>query len=538
MTNVRTGAAEFVVMDSQLASDMFKHQSNLSIFNPTNYIILTDGAIYAAVNKVMPKTEAKYTYADAPVNKVLDDITIKTYTMADAATLEFATGKYFGKNYVTYEVGTRLDGDEETLVVNGQNVATPTELTSMKALLDVIAGDIYTTVYDNDFDLDLDDDKTPDLNAYSTDLYYNILSNVTFVHHAANGLRYEWKAAQLKSGSWQLTDATAYGFDANWKKSAFAHVMYDYANIGATVYLDTFSGTVIVDEVALNVTMNAGCEAKDVVPAVVGAKTGYDKEAEITYVVVETSKKIKTPVITAGTATVSNIVVVGKTVSFQIAGKYTGAVEINAELGLDVALLTKVTGLSDIKQHGAITPNGGKIEFLIDGMYAQADTFNEFRYATVHDSSTRLNSAFEKVPVGDANYNDAKHLAAFTMKLKEATDLKAFRLAVSSHGNEFLLRNFSIMTKTADGEWKTAFATTGKIVNGSDIGAWEKIPLGSDPAAKADYFVYDVELATNNKGVVEVAFMINVVDAAGNIVTPIDRGTWKYFNISEFEFYK
>lgn len=517
MTNVRTGAAEFVVLDTQVASDLFKLQNNLSIFNQKNYILLEDGAIYAAVNKVMPKTEATYRYAVD--NKTITAIEIETYDMSDAATLEFATGKYFGKYYVTYEVSANLDGDEET--------DTPTELNSMKALLDVIAGDIYTNVYDRDFDLG-------NLDAYTTDLFYNILSNVTFVHHADNGLRYEWKAAYFKNNAWNLTDASAYGFDANWKKSAFAHVMYDYANIGATVYLDTFNGTVIADEVALNVTMDATCEAKAVVPTVDVARTGYDKEDDITYVVINVDKKIKTPTfVLDNSAAAANVSVSGKVVSFTVAGKYEGAVAVSALLGLDVELLEKVDLDAELTTYVRVKNGGKDNSRLFDGQYVVSTNYEDSRWAGQHIgyADGAVSATLTEVLKDDAAYATAPYNGALIFTNEDTFTATAMRIAIPFIGTSFMHKNLTILTKGAadDAEWKVA-ATIGDIV--TPTSQYDLVDTGN-----GKYFVYDFEI-TNGTDVKYFAIASTRFDADGNKIYSSAQSSGTYWNLSELEFYK
>ena len=46
MMNMRSGRVDFVTYDSKLASDLFLHGN-------TNYIVLEEGGIYPAINKVL-----------------------------------------------------------------------------------------------------------------------------------------------------------------------------------------------------------------------------------------------------------------------------------------------------------------------------------------------------------------------------------------------------------------------------------------------------------------------------------------------------
>jgi hypothetical protein len=234
--------------------------------------------------------------------------------------------------------------------------------------------------------------------------------------------------------------------------------------------------------------------------------------------------------------------IIAKAYSFNVAGEVaTGATVVGA--AVDASTLTKVT-VTEIKEFGALTKQKGDINNLIDGFYAQSTDMDDCRYQTKHDKETRLSAAFELVPAGSADYNDHAHVGAFVMKLENATDLAAFRFVAPDNGSDFLCRNFSVMTKTADGEWKTAVATVGQIIPGSTVDAtdtagWVKVAASTDSEAEdglSAYWVYDVALTTNNEDVVEVAVMINVEDAAGAVVTP-QASSWNWWSFNEFAFF-
>ena len=191
MTNVRTGAVEFVTYDSKLASELFGN-------NPTankNYIVLTEGAIYPAINKVLK-----------------DDVAVAN--IKPVADLQYASAKYHA--YETVAVGAVLPASLD-LAVAIQKGILPADIAvacnDYAGLRDAIAANLYYAVYGNDFT----NDPT------GTDVYENIikkelLANVNFIHRTAAGTYETWVAYKSSNGTWP-TPPAALGPAATYVKA-------------------------------------------------------------------------------------------------------------------------------------------------------------------------------------------------------------------------------------------------------------------------------------------------------------------------------
>lgn len=321
MTNVRTGAVEFVTYDSKLAKDLFANNPTLT----NNYIVLTEGAIYPATNKVLK--DATYTYGP---NNAIVSIVVNTATMADVAALQYASAKYHAFDKAA--VGAVIPADYTDYATLNVDVT----YTGYENLRDEIALNLYAAVYGNDFT----NDPT------GTDVYNNIikkelLANVTFINRTAAGTYESWVGYKSSNGTWPAP-ASALGSET---AAVYAYVLYDYANGSAKVFIDSMAPVTLVSNSTAATTV-AGVDA-----VVTYAYNGLEVTTNVN---VAFEAPLAVTAVTVANKTVSNLWVGTKSVSFKVEGNFNTAADITfTATALNLAAANKVTGLSIEKYVGA-----------------------------------------------------------------------------------------------------------------------------------------------------------------------------------------
>ena len=214
MTNMRTGAVEFITYDSALAQKEYNNQEL--------YVPMVEGGIYKATDKVLKTKDL--------------------YSMKEAAAIEFATGKYFGKNFATYTVGAALAADFNQFDHPAMaHVGATQHFVSYDALRDMIAINMYEEIYDRDF-------TNTDVNVDSwTAIKAELMANVTFVDRTAEGKRVAWKG--YANNDFTVKEIGTAG------SVVPAYVMYDYANKAATVYFDSYADVTLTSATPTDVTV-------------------------------------------------------------------------------------------------------------------------------------------------------------------------------------------------------------------------------------------------------------------------------------------
>ncbi len=481
MTNLRTGAIEFVTYDSALAYDKF---------NGT-YVPMVEGAIYQATNKVLK--------------------TMATYSMKEVASTEFATGKYNGKAYTAYVVGAGLPAE-----LDYTHPAIPAGVTghfaSYTALRQAMAQNMYEVIYDRDFT----NDPT------ATDVYAAIekelMANVTFVDRTENGKRATWKGYADKAFTERTigTDTTA----------VVAYVMYDYANMSAMVFFDSFAPVVLATETTTEATV-AGVAAE-----VVHASNVLKNETVVT--VKFASALDVTDVQIEGAYT--DLVVTIDGLSFKVAdATYTAAPVITA------TKLTKLTGLAvasdlDLAAEQMSGDNPGMLNFW-PHVYGTTFDHSTFMYDgdtapqgwQKNGSCLKYHAFSEKFDAQLKNSknsgNEGLYLGAFITKVASASDLKVLRLFAADdyQGYKSLFDDLDVLV-SADGEnWTVAASVKDLYASGK----WVKHIHENGTA----YWLVEIEL-TGVTGAKYVAVAPTDFNAFGK------TGNGQYQFIYELELYK
>lgn len=303
MTNVRTGAVEFVTYDSKLASELF-------LGGNTNYIVLSEGAIYPAINKVLKTTTAT--------------------TMKAVADLQYASAKYHA--YEAAAVGA--------VIPVGVNAAQAVEagiftsdikvaVNNYADLRDAIAAKLYTGVYGNDFT-----NRPTGTDVYENIIKKELLANVTFIHRTDIGAYQSWVGYNSSKGYDTFT-----GVLGTSTKFAKAYVLYDYANASAKVFIDSMSLVTPNDAIANS--------TKAITDAVLGNVTAA---MTTNFLANKTTVRIDYPAVALVSEvaingfTVSNLASHGNFVTFDVAATDYEAIKA-ATWTITATALTKITGV-------------------------------------------------------------------------------------------------------------------------------------------------------------------------------------------------
>jgi len=486
MTNMRTGAVEFVTYDSALAQKEFTGI----------YVPMVEGGIYKATDKVLKTKDL--------------------YTMKEAAAIEFATGKYFGKNFTTYTVGEALAADFNQFNHPAMPAGVTGHFVSFAALRDAIAINMYEEIYDRDFtntDVNVDVWET---------IKKELVTNVLFVDRTADGKR-----------NYTYGYNTTYGYVdmaiGSNSTVVLAYVMYDYANKAATVFFDSYSPVVLTTETKTPTTI-AGVNAETV-----HASNVLNNETVVT-VNFETPLNV-TNVEIADQIVEGSLFVDYDHVTYKVASAtYTGTPVITA------TAMTKVTGLKaynptnlkgnangDAIVNGMIGVwlSGNTVDKLYDGKYTEDGAY------TVSACSFRYKDFYYKynadLTVGVKNTDRAgtePYWCAVLAEMPEAAALKATRIVWAAHAgnNSHMLPQGLAILVSADGLTWTEVGSASDMVA---AGTWKYINDG----VNAPYFQAEFDL-TSAPSAKYVAMAVT------EMPTDTSWSTRQYNNVHEIEFYK
>ncbi len=475
MTNVRTGAVEFVTYDSKLASDLFGN-------NPAdryNYIVLEEGEIYPAINKVLK-------------------INVPT-TMKAVADLQYASAKYHA--YETLAVGAVLPTGLKLDAAINKGVLTSDikgAYNNYTELRDAIAMNLYAGVYNKDFTNDNTD----------TDVYAQIkkelLANVTFVNRTTGNKYDSWVGYNSSKDTWP-TPAAAFGSATQYVK---AYVMYDYANASAKVFID--SKDLITAQNAVDTSV------KTINHATLGTVTvtyACNLLNDTTNVTVAFTDEV-TATITVDTQTIS---FVGDVAKFVVAGNFSDDITVTAAT-TNLTTLTKVAHdkVDYVKAYGILEASAEQTGFLTDGKYhhegATSYTSGDWSPSFISFANNAYDANLNAVAPASAG---AKYWGAITFELAEAKTLKGFRIATpyiaqgTPVGPSFAHQAYDVLVSTDDGATWTLVASYRDLVNDIDNTGWK---LVDDTIL--DYYAFEG--------------MLNVVSDATNVAVAIPGANVAY----------
>ncbi len=429
MTNMRTGAVEFVTYDSALAQKEFNGI----------YVPMVEGGVYKATDKVLKTKDL--------------------YSMKEVAATEFASGKYFGKNFTTVLVGAGLPA-----TLDYTNPVVPAGVTghfqSYAALRDAIAVNMYEEIYDRDF-------TNTDVNVDSWNaIKAELLANVTFVDRTAEGKRITWKG--YANNQFVETEI------GTTSTAVAAYVMYDYANKAATVFFDSYVPVVLSTETKSEVTV-AGVKSE-----AVHAANILKGETVVTVKFGAPMNVTKVEIEGAYTDLVYNI----DGLSYKVAdAEYTGTPVITATKMTKLTGLTRATELFTEKTCGTAELDGtfnfyqhsyGGVNYdydvkMFDGIIASEGWQKTTSILKYMAFAKMFNADLKEVAEGAA---DAKYRGIYAIKLTQATDLTALRLITASDYHASIKtqacpRGLDILV-SKDGQTWTVAASKSDMVNNGD----------------------------------------------------------------------
>ncbi len=490
MTNMRTGVVEFVTYDSALATAGFNGK----------LVPMTEGAIYKATDKVI----SEYSLG---ANK---EVVIPTYSMQKVAATEFATGKYFGKNFATYTVGAGLAAnftqfDHPALVAVGATK----HYVSFEALMDAIAENMYEVIYDRDFENDFgDSEDANDVSSWAA-IKAELLSKVLFVDRTADNKRTQYYG--------YANNAYAAKTIGSAGSVVPAYVMYDYANNAATVYFDSRE---VVD-------LNVVTKVPTTIAGVAAEITyGSNVLTNTTEVIVDFGGKYLEGIQVNVDGAHDNLFVNPTGVYYTVAdATYTGVPTITATKTLTKVSADKITAVKSEGHSADVTAAQG----LVDGVYHTSDNVNagdvnlSFKgfAANAYDANLKQ--------VGGQTKPGALYYSFVAFELDEATAVKKFRLCVNNYAGD---GNATSSYKKLD------FAYQGvAVLVSADGETWEQVAVCYDMVngemyfdvkdAIRNYCAADIDL-TNTDAVKYVAFACTGAEKAYNDKTNPTRGLPQY----------
>ena len=497
MTNMRTGAIEFVTYDSALATAGFNGK----------LVPMTEGAIYKATNKVI---------TEYSIDAATKEVVIPTYSMKNVAASEFATGKYFGKNFAIYTVGAALAAD-----FNGFDhpvlaaLGATKHFVSFAALRDAMAVNMYEVIYDRDF-------TNTDVNVDSwAAIKQELVSKITFVDRTAAGVRNATAGYNTTYGYTDMAIGSA-------ETVVAAYVMYDYANNSATVFFDSYAPVVLTSETTADITVGG------VTNEIVYASNALKNETVVTINFV--SPMNVSEVVIEGEYT--DLFVDYDHVTYKVASAtYTGAPVITA------TAMTKVTGLVPYNPTHLVTNSNGDavvngligyyssstkpVELLYDGKYTQDGAYTSTAFSYKYSS---FNYKFNAdLTIGEYNASRAgtePYWGAVLAELPEVATLKATRIVWAAHSgnNDKMLPKGLAILVSADGQTWTEVGSASDMVV---AGTWKYINDG----VNVPYFQAEFDL-TNAPAAKYVAMV------ATDMMTDGSWSTRQFNNVHEIEFYK
>ena len=485
MTNMRTGAIEFITYDPTLAYDQFNGLK----------VPMVEGGIYKAVKKVLKSQTL--------------------YTVKDVADTEFATGEYNGKKYDTVAVGAILPAGLDLAVAIQNGILTSdinAAYNSYEDLVDAMALHMYEVIYDKDFT-----NSPLDLDVYAA-IKVELMTNVTFVNYTAAGAREAWKGY----ANYAFTSKTL-GTDKTYVK---AYVMYDYADMSAKVFIDSYNAIEPADAV---VETTATPVVSGVTGVTANAKLVSNLLADKTTITVQFSDKVVVTDVVAGDYDVEIVELGTKYAIFSVPTANFGAdVEITTK-ALDTSAENKVSGLSidesklfGVKVHASTKDKQG----MFDGVNRISGLYNNSTVLQWTSFATHYTADFQPVAAGS---DDAKYWCGYIIDIAEATDLSTMRIDYGYYRTSktaHVFPSYEILV-SADGVNWTVAATTGNLIAAGEYTEYDAdTEAGTIAGAYVDIVLQN---ATGVKYVAVCATSTQTEPAAGQ------RG---YTFIAEVELYK
>jgi hypothetical protein len=463
---------------------------------------MVEGAIYKAVDKVL--------------------LTKDTYSMKEVASTEFASGKYFGKNFATYTVGAALAADFNDFTHPALAAIGATKhYVSFEALMDAIAINMYEEIYDRDFT-----NEDVQVDSWAA-IKKELLSKVLFIDRTAGSTRNFVYGVNSKGeyAGWTIGDA---------ESIVAAYVMYDYANNAARVYFDSYASVTLTDEVPYDITVDiAG--ADDVTVTAVYASNVLKNETVVT--IDFGDKYLEGITVVADGA--ENLLVGPTGVFYTVAdATYDAVPTITATAVLTKVAADKITAV-DIQGYTAATTLD-YAQGLVDGVHHAENVYSSGDIALAFGGFDANAYDANLKQVGGNGKEGALYFSYVAFELDEATAVKKFRVCVNDY---------------SDANWGAlAFAPDGVVVLVSnDAENWTKVGEAYDLVdgdgyftvkdAIRDYYASDVTLS-NTDAVKYVAFAIPGAELRfTNRPTNPTNGlasaaSGQYSHYLEIEFYK
>ncbi len=493
MTNVRTGAVEFVTYDSKLASDLFANNPTLS----TNYIVLAEGAIYPAINKVL-KTTAQA-------------------TMADVAALQYASAKYHAFDKAA--VGAVIPADYTDYATLNVDVT----YTGYENLRDEIALNLYAAVYGNDFT----NDPT------GTDVYNNIikkelLANVTFINRTAAGTYESWVGYKSSNDTWPAP-ASALGSET---AAVYAYVLYDYANGSAKVFIDSMAPVTLV-------ATSTGAATVTGVDATATVTYNYNGLQNKTNVAVTFSKSLNVTAYDLGTTAATDVDVNNFGIDYVVEGNFSNATISVTAVADALAGLTKIDAANITALKAENAGSVANLAKLVDGQHhtganvGDGDATLNF----VNFANNAYNANLEQV--GGQCKPGAMYYGYWVVELTNAEVIKGFRLSandysVSNNKYDFCLQGLSILVSTDGTNW-TNVGNYYNLVDGQvyvDVEDATRDYYAASGALRNDTAVKYVALAVPGA-------WVSYANRASNPKNGLSKyGSGTYVHLLELELYK
>lgn len=374
MTNVRTGAVEFVTYDSKLAKDLF-------LGGNTNYIVLEEGGIYPATNKVLKDA----TYPDA--TNGLTQIRVNTASMKAVADLQYVSAKYHA--YEAAAVGAVIPVGVNAAQAVAAGIFTSdikVAVNNYADLRDAIAANLHYGVYGNDF---INENTNTDVYAQ---IKKELLANVTFIHRTAAGTYESWVGYKSSNNTWP-TPAAALGTSTQFAK---AYVLYDYANASAKVFIDSMSLVTPNDAIANS--------TKTLTDAVLG-----DVTVAMTTNFLANKTSVRVNYATGVDAYVSNVAIAGFTVSNLVSHKNFATFDVAATDYEAIKAATWTITAQSLSLTGLAKVNGVKVSDDTFALPAIECTEAGAFHATCNHGDTSNTDAFVGCVIA-AGYKPAENL--------------------------------------------------------------------------------------------------------------------------------
>ena len=344
------------------------------------------------------------------------------------------------------------------------------------------------------------------------------MTNVTFVNYTAAGAREAWKGYE----NYAFTSKTL-GTDKTYVK---AYVMYDYADMSAKVFIDSYNAIEPADAV---VETTATPVVSGVTGVTANAKLVSNLLADKTTITVQFSDKVVVTDVVAGDYDVEIVELGTKYAIFSVpTANFDADVEITTK-ALDTSAENKVSGLTldesklfGVKIHGSTKDKQG----MFDGVNRISGLYNNSTALQWTGFATHYTADFQPVAAGS---DDAKYWCGYIIDIAEATDLSTMRIDYGYYRTSktaHVFPSYEILV-SADGVNWTVAATTGNLIAAGEYTEYDAdTEAGTIAGAYVDIVLQN---ATGVKYVAVCATSTQTEPAAGQ------RG---YTFIAEVELYK